>query len=104
MATNTPAKIPNVIRLAVAVASETPVTFHGAVSIIALRVQCVDAIALRVSFDEGGTFSTDNFWTIKSGAVWRQDDINWTVDNPAMWVRIPVSPNGDSIVEIIYWG
>lgn len=103
MSTNVPAKIPNVIRLAVAVGSETPVTFHGATTIISLMVQCLDDVAMRVSFEPGGTFSTDNFWTIKSGHVWSQDDINWTGDAPQLYVRIPASPNGDSIVEVMYW-
>ena len=104
MATNTPARIPNIIRLVVAVGAETPVTFHGVVSIIDFSLQCLDDVDIRISFDEGGTFSPDNYFTLKSGNIWYQQDINWTPPENAMWVRIPVSPNGDSVVEIIYWG
>jgi len=58
-------------------------------------------VALYISFDEGGTFSPDNYFTLKAGNVWCQQDINWTPPLNAMWLR---SGAGDIEVEVIYWG
>ena len=103
MATNNPGRIPRVMRVVVSVANETSVTFPGAVSIVALQVQCIDSIDCRFSFDPGGTFSADNFFTIKSGESWIERDVNWVQSDNLVWFRIPTSPNGDSVIEIIYW-
>jgi len=101
LATNTPAKRPNIIRLTVEAALETPVVFHGAVTIIDFTLQVfTNQTNLYISFDEGGTFSPDNFFTLKAGNVWYQQDINWTPPEDAMWLR---SAGDVIIVEIIYW-
>lgn len=104
MATNTPAKVPNVLRLTVGTGAEVPITFHGVPTVIGFSIQCIDAIALWITWTPGGTYSADNYWTLKSGDVYSEQDINWTPPEEAMYVRIPVSPNGDSTVEVIYWG
>jgi len=103
MATNTPAKIPNILRFTVGIGDEVPITFPGARTIIGFSIQTIEEIALRCSFDPGGTYSADNFWTLKSGAVWNERDINWTPEENAIYVRIPTSPNGDATVEVMYW-
>lgn len=100
MGTNTPAKIPDIIRLAVTGGAETPLTFPGAVSIIDFTLQALEASGTYVSFHEGGTFSPDNYFTLKSGNILYQQDINWTPPENAMWLR---SAGGVATIEVIYW-
>lgn len=99
MATNTPAKTPNVKRYEVANDAETQIDFEGAVGIIGFRLQDVGANNIRASFDANGTFSTDNYYTVKSGTEWIERDINW-VHAQLLWVR---SEGAATIVEVLYW-
>lgn len=89
------------MRLALVPNVETPVTFPGRVTLIDWMVQVIEASGTYVSFEPGGTFSPDNYWTIKGGAVWYQQDMNWTPPENAMFLRVeganPVT------AEIMYW-
>ena len=99
MATNTPAKKPNVKRISVPAATEEQFDFEGIVAVISFTLQAVESVNVRLSFDPGGTFSTDNYWTLKSGAIHSQHDINWThAEN--LYLR---SEGITTIVEVIYW-
>ena len=100
MATNTPAKVPNIKRYDIdAGINETQIDFEGAVGVIAFHIQCVDSIDIRCSFDAAGTWSTDNFWTLKADDVWIERDINW-VHGENLWVR---SEGAATVVEVLYW-
>lgn len=101
MGTNVPAKHPNMKRVAVTAGAETAITFDGVPTLINFVLQVVESVALYISFDSGGTFSTDNYFTLKSGATWNEQDINWTPPANAMYVR---SASGNITVELIYWG
>ena len=100
MATNTPAKRPDIIRLAVAAAAETPVTFHGIPTLIGLLIQTIGDAVLYISLEPGGTFSADNYYTLKSGYVMIHRDINWTPPEEALYLRSTESVTA----EIWYWG
>ena len=100
MATNTPAKHPNVARFLVGT-GEIPFSFDGIVTVIGFKVQAALATAIRMSFEAGGTLSGDNYWTIKSGHVYEQTDINWTPPENALYFRLA---QGSSTVEVEYWG
>lgn len=99
MATNTPGKKPNVRRISVPAASEAQFNFEGIVAVINFKVQAVTGVNMRLSFDPGGTFSTDNYWTVKSGTVYEERDINWT-HGEQLYLR---SEGADLIAEIVYW-
>lgn len=99
MATNTPAKQPNIKRYTVGNAIEVQIDFEGVVGLVGFSVQAVDAVNIRYSFDPGGTFSTDNYWTLKSGDVWNERDINW-VHAQNLYVR---SEGAATTVEVLYW-
>ena len=100
MATNPPAKRPNVHRLSVPANSEVSFDFAGVVTVIDFSIKTVEEVDVRISFDEGGTFSADNYFLLESGDVWYQQDINWT-HATQMWFR---SEAGTITVQIIYWG
>jgi len=102
MATNTPAKHPDIQRVPVGAALETPFSFDGVPTAIGFHIQTVDdQVDLYISLVSGGTFSPDNFYTLKAGFVMVQRDINWTPDINALYLR---SAAGDIIVEVWYWG
>lgn len=101
MATNTPAKRPNVKRVTVGTGAEVPFSFDGVVSVIAFHVQTYNAVAVLMSFEAGGTASTDNYWTIKSGYTYIERDINWTPDENGLYF---LSTSGEVVVEVTYWG
>lgn len=100
MATNTPAKQPNIKRYTCPAATEETIDFEGIVAVIGFSLQAVDNVNVRVSFDPGGTFSADNYWTLKAGDIWNERDINW-VHAERLYVR---SEGAATTVEVIYWG
>lgn len=100
MATNTPAKHPNVHRLSVPANTEVTFNFPGVVTIIDFSIKTIEQVDVRISFDAGGTFSGDNYVLLESGDAWSQIDINWT-HGTQMWFR---SEAGTVTVQIIYWG
>ena len=99
MATNCPAGQPNIKRYAVANNAETQIDFEGTVVLLGFSIQCVENVNVRLSFDGAGTFSTDNYWTLKSGDVWSERDINWTHARN-LYSR---SEGANTTVEVIYW-
>lgn len=99
MATNTPGKKPNVRRMSVPAATETQFNFEGIVAVINFKVQTVESVNVRLAFDPGGTFSADNYWTIKSGTVYDERDINWT-HGEQLYLR---SEGTTVTVEVTYW-
>ena len=101
MATNTPAKRPDIQRVDVAAGAETPLTFDGVPTLIGFTLQALEDVNLYCSFVPGGTFSADNYYTLKAGYIWNERDINWTPDEEALYLR---SAAGAITAEIIYWG
>lgn len=101
MATNPAAKIPDIMRLAVAPGAETPVVFPGTVTLIDWMVQAEEASGTYVSYEAGGTFSPDNYWTLKANGIWYQQDMNWTPPENAMYLRAQGA--NPITVEIMYW-
>lgn len=101
IATNPAAKKPNCKRVTVGAATEVPFSFDGVVSIIGFQVQAYQAVNLLMSFEAGGTASPDNYFTVKSGTVYIERDINWTPDEDALFF---LSASGEITVEVIYWG
>lgn len=99
MATNNPCGVPNIKRYAVANNAETQIDFEGTVVLLGFSMQCVDNINVRFSFDGAGTFSTNNYWTLKGGDVWNERDINWTHAR-RLFVR---SEGAATTVEVVYW-
>lgn len=99
MATNTPAKHPNVKRVSVPSNTEAAFDFEGVVAVIDFTVKTVEQVNVRISFDPGGTFSTDNYFTLEAGGSWSQQDINW-IHAKRLFFR---SEAGTVIVQVIYW-
>lgn len=100
MATNTPAKRPDIRRIGVHAATETPFPFEGVRTVIGFIIQTLDAAPLYIGLTEGSTFSPDNYYTLKSGYVMIHRDINWTPEETALYLR----STGEYMVEIWYWG
>lgn len=102
MATNTPAKRPDIQRVPVGAGAETLFSFDGVPTVIGFHIQTVDdQVDLRVGLTPLSTFSPDNYYTLKGGFVLIHRDINWTPDINALYLRSEV---GDIIVEVWYWG
>ena len=101
MATNTPAKRPDIIRFSVGAAAETALSFHGVPTVIGFHIQAVDSQAIYIGLTPGSTFSPDNYYTLKSTYVMIHRDINWTPAEEALYLR---SSSGTVTVEIWYWG
>lgn len=101
MATNPAAKRPNCKRVAVGAATEVPFSFDGVVSIISFTVQVYESVNLLISFEAGGTASADNYFTLRAGQAYSEQDINWTPDTNALFF---LSAAGNITVEVIYWG
>lgn len=102
MATNTPAKRPNVKRVTVGAAVEVPFSFDGVVSVIGFTVHVYETNTnLRIAFEAGGTASPDNYFTLHAGDEYIERDINWTPDEDALFF---LSASGEITVEVIYWG
>ena len=101
MAQNTPAKRPDIQRVSVAAAAETTVTFPGVVTLIGFTLQALEDVNLYFSFDLGGTFSADNYYTLKAGYIWNERDINYTPPEDVLYLR---SAAGTITAELIYWG
>ena len=74
MATNVPAKNFDVVRVNLTGAAETPIVLPVN-TIRFLAIQCYTAVDVYLSFQAGGTWSTDNFWTVKSGQILVLEDI-----------------------------
>ena len=74
MATNVPAKNFDAIRYALTAAAETDIVLPvNTVRFIA--IQCSTAADTYLGFSVGATWSTDNFWTVKSGQILVLEDI-----------------------------
>jgi len=100
MATNTPATQPNAHRLSVPSNIEVQFGFPGVVGVIDFSIKTVEQVGVRLSFDPGGTFSTDNYFLLEAGDSWAQQDINW-IHGKNLYFR---SEGGTVTVQIIYWG
>lgn len=102
MPTQPGAKRPDIKRVVVGTVAETPFSFDGAVSVIGFHIQALadNGVPLYVSLEPGGTFSPDNFYTLKADFVMTHRDINWSPDTEALYLR---SSSGDIEVEVWYW-
>jgi len=100
MATNPPAKRPDIQRVLVGAGAETPFSFDGVPTVIGFTIQAIDDAPLYIGLIPLSTFSADNFYTLKSGYVMIHRDINWTPPGVGLYLR----STGDITVEVWYWG
>lgn len=100
MSTQPPGKRPDIKRVTVG-AAEIPFSFDGVVSVVNFIVQAVGDVAVRVGLTVGSTASADNYWTLKSGATLRFDDVNYTPDTDGLYF---LSEGAETVVEVFYWG
>jgi len=75
MASNIPAKHFDQIRVAVGTTIEVALQLPDVRTLRHLKIQCLAAEDIYVTRTAGGTLSTDNYWTIKSGDVLELLDI-----------------------------
>lgn len=101
MATNIPPKHFDQIRVAINVLTEVPIPIPDARTLRYAELQNADAQACYISRSPGGTFSTDNFWTIKSGHTIELRDIELQpLDNVGtFWYARGAA---DGYLEVIY--
>jgi len=100
LSTNTPGKRADIRGITVP-ATEVSFSFDGVPTVLNFVLQATTEVAVYVGLTEGSTFDTTNRFTVKSGARLRFDDVNWTPDTNALYLR---SAGAETLVECWYWG
>lgn len=102
MTTNIPAKNFDTKRITLSATVETGITLEATHVIRYIKAQCATDVNVRISFTPGGTLSTDNYFTIKSGEYWEVNDFTLYPRDDAGTFFYALSETGAVTLEVIW--